>query len=299
MTTPVAAQTEACEPWPGEPQPLPTVADPDSLRATWANLRTQELAQVARRFEESDPMRARQLWRRLLCMDPSNDAAVAGLMRTPPVRVHRPALSWAPLEFDRAGDAWALDAPLGVEIVRAGGASSPRPTASAPRPTTTTRAPSPRPAPPRAAPAPTPQRATPKPTPPKPTPQRPPAPRAAAPKPKPAPTPPSPPAASGSTAEDVAAIRSDVRGARFQAAIDRAVSVREQLSADGGANARKLLADTEVLVATAELALGRQGAAVTSLRRALAANPKLELDPITTPRKVVRALEQAREGATR
>ena len=115
--SPVAVMANAanCDAWPGEPQPLPTLADPDPLRAQWASLRTNELARVALRFEADDPLRARQMWRRLLCMDPANDEALAGVMRSRAVRVHRPELVDAPFTAARLSDAWeALAAPLGL-----------------------------------------------------------------------------------------------------------------------------------------------------------------------------------------
>src|SRR5262249_393211 len=79
-----------CDPWPGEPRPLPALNDPDPVRAEWASLRVTELAQWARRAETDDPLRARQMWRRLLCLDPANDEAVQGVLRAKTVRVHRP-----------------------------------------------------------------------------------------------------------------------------------------------------------------------------------------------------------------
>jgi hypothetical protein len=50
-----------------------------------------------------------------------------------------------------------------------------------------------------------------------------------------------------------------------------------------------------VLAGTAELALGRGGAASASFERALAADPELELDERTVSPKVVRAFDETRK----
>jgi hypothetical protein len=73
--------------------------------------------------------------------------------------------------------------------------------------------------------------------------------------------------------------------------------LREKLSlAPAGSTRTNLIAQTEVLAATAELALGRATGAEASLNRALDANPRLRLDPDTTPRKVLRAMDVVRES---
>jgi len=54
-----------------------------------------------------------------------------------------------------------------------------------------------------------------------------------------------------------------------------------------------------VLAATALLALGRAEAAETALRRALAVEPALALDPAATSPKVLRAFDAARARAAR
>ncbi len=53
----------------------------------------------------------------------------------------------------------------------------------------------------------------------------------------------------------------------------------------------------EVLSATAEVALGRSARAGESMRRALAADPRLDLDEENTPPKVLSLLRAARAGA--
>lgn len=107
-----------CAPWPDEPDPLPTLDDADPLRTEWAALRVRELASLAERFKAGDPVRARQLWSHVLCLDPSH---VEARRRTAPgaaVRVHRPPLRDEPYRDADGADPWAgLDAPLGVRSV--------------------------------------------------------------------------------------------------------------------------------------------------------------------------------------
>jgi hypothetical protein len=233
------AAAAPCDPWPGEPDPLPKPDDPNPLRAQWAELRIRELALVAERFEDADPERAQQLWRRLLCMDPANDAALAGVLRARAVLVHRPPLLGAPGGAPVTGDAWAaLAAPIEV------------------RP-----------------------------------PQRP-APRESA------QSAPAPRDAFAPLRSALATLAQQVRTAEFDSALESSGALRQRLAQLSPSPTRNgLVVQTEVLAATAQLALGRDADAAGSLRRALAANPALELDPRTTSPKVVRALERAREGA--
>jgi hypothetical protein len=229
-----AIRAANCDPWPGEPTPLPELDDSDRLRAEWAALRMRELATVAARIEPDDPLRAGQLWRRLLCLDPSNDDALAGVLRSRTVRVHRPPLVDAPVAAP-ADDPWeALDAPLGVR--------------SAPS-TRVVRAPS---------------------------------------------------ADWTALRGDVAVLEQQVRAARFDEALAGAPTIRSRLSRAPASRERaELISQAEVLTATAELAVGRGAEAEASLRRALAADPELALDPTTTSPKVMRALESARGGGGR
>ena len=230
-----AAPTKNCDPWPGEPAPLPALTDPDPVRAEWAQLRVKELAQWAKRSEKDDPLRARQMWRRLLCLDPANDEALAGVLRARPVTVHRPGLVDEPPGAVNAVDPFAaLDAPIGLAMDT----------------------------------------------------------RAA-----------SREAQSQNVFRDlrgeVGALEQKVRTAQFEQALARAPSLRARLAhAPAGGTRTSLIAQAEVLTATAELALGRGDDADASLRRALAADPSLALDPATTSPKVLRALEAAR-GETR
>ncbi len=226
-----AAPAKNCEAWPGEPSPLPAIADPDPVRAEWAQLRVKELAQWAHRAEKDDPLRARQMWRRVICLDPANDEALAGVQRSHAVTVHRPALVAEPQAAARAKDAWAaLDAPLGLAID----------TASVSREAESQRE-------------------------------------------------------FRALRSEVGALEGQVRAAQFEQALAKAPALRARLArAPAGGTRTSLIAQAEVLTATAELALGRADAADASLRRALAVDPTLELDPAATPPKVLRALAAAR-----
>ena len=223
--TPAAA---ACEPWPGEPSPLPTLEDPDALRAEWASLRARELATLAQRFEGRDDLRAQQFWRHLLCLDPTHGEALASVLRTSAVRVHRPPLRDVPFEESSTGDPWrTLGAPLGVQ------------TAQRVRVAT----------------------------------------------------------GQGELFAAVRDLDEKVRRARFDEALRSAALLRSAVSKLPSSESRvQLLVETEVLAATAELALGRQQQAEASLGRALDAYPGLELDASTTSPKVLRALDAARQA---
>jgi hypothetical protein len=229
-----AAHAANCDAWPSEPKPLPALNDPDPVRAEWASLRVKELAIWAKRAERDDPLRARQMWRRLLCIDPANDEALAGVMRARVVTIHRPELADEPPTAAHARDAWAaLDAPLGlgedpaVASREARNQSEFRELRSA-----------------------------------------------------------------------VGALEERVRTAQFEQAIAGGAALRKRLErAPAGGTRTSLIAQSEVLLATAELALGRAGDADKSLRRALAIDPALALDPATTSPKVLRALDAARRDA--
>jgi hypothetical protein len=86
-----------------------------------------------------------------------------------------------------------------------------------------------------------------------------------------------------------------LRAARFEAAMAGATEVRTQLEGladDDELRARRVR--LEVLAATAQIALGREGEARESFGRALAARPDLELDPTKTSPKVIRVLDAVR-----
>jgi len=86
------AIADECAPWPGEPDPLPTLDDPDPLRARWAALRAFELSERAKSREEAATIEAYLLWRRVLCLRPGSLEARLGTARSRPIRVYRPAV---------------------------------------------------------------------------------------------------------------------------------------------------------------------------------------------------------------
>jgi hypothetical protein len=102
------AETVACGAWPGEPNPLPRIDDPDPFLARWAALRAQELARMAMELEASDPSEANATWEHLRCLDPAGDLArrergepgAARRAETPPVASPpRPrAPDWSPID---------------------------------------------------------------------------------------------------------------------------------------------------------------------------------------------------------
>jgi len=99
------AETAACGAWPGEPNPLPRIDDPDPFLARWAELRAQELARMAAELEASDPREADETWEPLRCLDPAADLArrepgAARLADTPPVASppRDRAPDWSPID---------------------------------------------------------------------------------------------------------------------------------------------------------------------------------------------------------
>jgi hypothetical protein len=92
-----------------------------------------------------------------------------------------------------------------------------------------------------------------------------------------------------------------LEAAHFQEALGRTAAARRELDSGGApgtpAEARALRARLEVLAAVAQVALGDDAAARRSFGRALEAQPGLELDPVRTSPKVMRALEGARAAA--
>jgi hypothetical protein len=114
---PLAARGADCDPWPGEPSPLPRVGDADPLRWRWAELRAQELALRAEALEANAPLAANRAWRRVLCLSPGDSPAQQGVQRTRALHVHRPEIrpEPAPIGQEAAADTdrWAaLDATL-------------------------------------------------------------------------------------------------------------------------------------------------------------------------------------------
>ncbi|MDJ0848137.1 MAG: hypothetical protein QNK04_07160, partial [Myxococcota bacterium] len=128
-----------------------------------------------------------------------------------------------------------------------------------------------------------------------------------APPPRAEPTPPAPPpdpqarlraAAASRAAVLVAEGESSLRQARFEEALGRAIAARDALAPiDRHPEVEPLRAAAEVLAATAQVALGDDAGAQESFARALAAEPSLRLDPMTTSPKVLRVLDAARASA--
>jgi hypothetical protein len=113
------AIADECAPWPGEPDPLPTLDDPDPLRARWAQLRVVELTERADIREEASPIEAYLFWRRVLCLQPGSFEARLGASRTRPIRIHRPAVVLRDAGGEQVlrpdDDPWiALSAPIPV-----------------------------------------------------------------------------------------------------------------------------------------------------------------------------------------
>lgn len=104
-----------CAPWPDEPRPLPSLDDPDPLRARWAALRLRELDDAAHALATADPTRARLLWLHALCIAPEDSEALDGLTApSSPVTTHHPEVLRGDA-FEPAGAAWAsLDEPIVV-----------------------------------------------------------------------------------------------------------------------------------------------------------------------------------------
>jgi len=84
-----------------------------------------------------------------------------------------------------------------------------------------------------------------------------------------------------------------LRAARFEEAVARAEAFREELGA-GAVESELLRVQLEVTAGTAYLALEREDAARECFRRALAAEPALDLDPEDTAPKVLRVFRSVR-----
>lgn len=102
----------------------------------------------------------------------------------------------------------------------------------------------------------------------------------------------SPPALSGRSGLD--RVRAEVRQARFEAALEVATELRSNLTDEASA---PILAELEVLAATAALALGRDDQAQIYFSSALEAAPDLTLDPQHHSPKVLKLFEQVRTTA--
>jgi hypothetical protein len=86
-----------------------------------------------------------------------------------------------------------------------------------------------------------------------------------------------------------------VQQARFDEALDRTDRLRGELDGLGDSpEARRLRARNEVTAGTAHVALDQEQAARQCFRRALAAEPALDLDPAATAPKVLRVFRAVR-----
>lgn len=229
-----------CEPWPGEPAPLPSVGHSEFAPARWAQLRSRELANLAVALESEDPVAAHGLWLHLRCLDPNFSGLSEALVRTLPLRVARPPIVKVRSErmLVPAPDVKAALASLETAVA----VWMPAPEAPPLGKKTV-------PAPDRAA-----------------------------------------------LNAELTQARSALQSAHFEEALRSAEKLRAALpTAESAPTARQQRAEVEVIAATAELALGKNEAARTSLARALQADPQLSLDPLTTPPKVSRALEEVRQ----
>jgi hypothetical protein len=95
-------------------------------------------------------------------------------------------------------------------------------------------------------------------------------------------------APSASAADEIDAL---LRAARFEEAVARGDLLREELGAD---EAELLRVRLEVATGTAYVALEREDAARECFRRALVAEPALDLDPAATAPKVLRVFRSVR-----
>jgi len=107
------AQVESyrCAAWAGEMEPLPSVSDPDPLRAAWAGIRADQLAEVAGKLEAQSRALANRVWRHASCLDPGRLDFARARRRTAPVRSVRPEILGA--EVIEVGEGQELPAPSG------------------------------------------------------------------------------------------------------------------------------------------------------------------------------------------
>jgi len=251
------AETLPCDPWPGEPSPLPRVTDADPVLARWAGLRADELAALAIPLEAVAASDAHRLWRHVACLDPGSAAARDGVERTAVARVHQPPVRLEARrrsEDERSGDLRAALEALREPILVP-------PAAAAARVARRDAAPA------RTAPA---------------EDARGPAPRRDA--------------APDFRAVDTALGQADalLREARYEEALARVEQARSQLPRGEGAAARR--ARLESVAATAQFALGRDAEARRSFGAALEADPQFRLDSQRTSPKVMRAFDAARSA---
>jgi tetratricopeptide (TPR) repeat protein len=249
-----------CEPWPGEPSPLPTASSGDDLAARFARLRAEELAALAQDLEPSARGDAYRVWLHVACLDPGRTDAREGAKRTSPVRVHTPEAVHRPDAVaaaapDVASALGRLDDP--ISVVSATRAAEPAAKTIAPAQRVAL------------------------------------SPRAARPRPQTA-REESPLAADGLLDEAEALVRQ----AHFEEALEKAMKAREAVPRTGDEPAlRQRRARADVIAGTAQVALGKDADARASFERAIEADPSLRLDRASTSPKVVRAFDAARAAA--
>jgi hypothetical protein len=121
------AELPLCASWTGEIDPLPSVSDPDPLRAAWAEIRANQLVEAARKLEPHSRALANRVWRHASCLDPDRLEFVHALSRTAPVRWARPTILGADLVEvvereelpERASEwSWDLGEPIRVVVAR-------------------------------------------------------------------------------------------------------------------------------------------------------------------------------------
>jgi hypothetical protein len=249
-----AAEAAACAAWPGEPSPLPSAGDADAFRAEWARLRSDELTRIATALELIDGVEAHRFWRHALCLEPSDEEALAGAERTRPSALHRPAVRGAGGEAEAEASPASVASALALVARRVTGTAAPAPRAE--------RARAERPA--RAQGSACGTRST--------------------------PCSELGRVDEGLARIEERILAARFRDALELAEPARA-RVRA-LDASAASQARRIR--LEVLCATASVALGRDDDAREGFARVLALEPAFRLDPLRTPPKVQRALEAAR-----
>jgi hypothetical protein len=252
-----------CEPWPGEPNPLPTAGSADGLTARFANLRAHELAALALELESSAPGDAYKVWLHVTCLDPERDDAREGAKRTVPLRIHHPEVVNEPVEVtmparapDLASAFGELDNPISVGLSTR--AAKPAVRAAAKPHVRVSQARQPR----RVA-------------------------RQAAPR--------DVPLEADGLLDEAEGL---VRQAHFEEALEKAAKAREALPQSGDQAAlRQRRARADMIAGTAQVALGEDADARASFERALQTDPSLRLDRTSTSPKVLRAFDAARQAA--
>lgn len=251
-----------CEPWPGEPNPLPTAASRDEMTARFAHLRADELAALALQLEPVAPGDAYRVWLHVACLDPERADARDAVARSAPLHLHEPEVVHQAGEITAAAPDIAsafgrLDNPIvvtsptrAVDGASRSVAAPPARTSLAPRPAGAAR---------RVAPE-------------------------------------ESPVAADDLLDQAETL---VRQAHFEEALEKAKTARAAIPRTGDQVAlRQRHARADVIAGTAEVALGNDAEARASFERAIQTDPSLELDRASTSPKVVRAFDAARAAVS-